>query len=139
MGRDQQYDLASEEVAAKLIDGEAVIINLETGVYYSLGGAGATVWAMLAAGHTPNETIDQVAVSYDEDRARVADDVDALVADLASEGLIAPTPCREAQPPDFDIAAERTYWPPVVERYSDLSDLLALDPPLPRIEDLPSQ
>ncbi len=33
-----------EEVASKVIDGEAIIINLANGVYYSMDKVGALVW-----------------------------------------------------------------------------------------------
>ena len=39
-----------DEVAAKVIDGEAVLINLATGVYYSMRGSGAFLWSRLEPG-----------------------------------------------------------------------------------------
>ena len=33
-----------DEVAAKVVQGEAIIINLATGVYYSMTGVGAAAW-----------------------------------------------------------------------------------------------
>ena len=40
-GLPERFRVNTEEVAAKVIDGEAIIINLTTGVYYSMDGVGA--------------------------------------------------------------------------------------------------
>ena len=36
-----------EEIAAQIIDAEAVLINLGTGMYYTMDGTGCEVWAMI--------------------------------------------------------------------------------------------
>ena len=53
-----------EEVASELIDGEAIIIDLSTGMYFSLDRVGGRIWALLA-----NQT------SLGEIRARTAKQV----------------------------------------------------------------
>ena len=35
-----------QQVAAKVMDGEAIIINLGTGIYYSLGTTGGFIWSL---------------------------------------------------------------------------------------------
>jgi len=39
-------------VAAKVIDGEAIILDITRGAYYSMDGAGAVIWAGLDTGHS---------------------------------------------------------------------------------------
>ena len=51
-----------DEVAAKVIDGEAVLINLATGVYYSMRGSGAYLWSQLESGSTLSRLGDIVAI-----------------------------------------------------------------------------
>ena len=46
-----------EEVASKVIDGEAIIINLANGVYYSMDKVGALVWDLLQTGYSLDEVI----------------------------------------------------------------------------------
>ncbi len=57
------------EVAAKVIDGEAIIINLTKGTYYSLEGVGGAAWSMLAAGHSLDEAAQTLAKHYSVDQA----------------------------------------------------------------------
>jgi hypothetical protein len=37
----------TEEVAAKGIDGEAILINLSNGIYYSLDNVGGLIWELI--------------------------------------------------------------------------------------------
>jgi hypothetical protein len=45
-------------VTSKMIDGEAIIINLNTGMYYSLDKTGAVVWMLISGGYSVDETAD---------------------------------------------------------------------------------
>jgi hypothetical protein len=51
-----RYALNQPRVVGEVIDGEVMVINLDTGVYYSVTGAGAAVWPMLVGGATPRES-----------------------------------------------------------------------------------
>jgi len=39
----------SDQIAAKVMDGEAVIIDLASGVYYSMDGVGGLIWSLIEA------------------------------------------------------------------------------------------
>lgn len=131
----------SGEVAANVIDGEAVLINLSNGNYYSMTGIGGAVWELIAAGGNTEEIIAEVhrryAVSLEQARRDVGGLVDLLVKErlvLTSEGADSPTPSAErpAAP-----ATRMPYEAPHLERYTDMGDLLALDPPMPGLDDIP--
>ncbi len=123
------------EVVGKVIDGEAIIINLATGMYYSADEVGAFIWTLLESGHNLAEVATQIAARYDvaEDRARA--DAEPVVLRLLREGLI-----RAAQrEPDPAAAAadsdeRRAYVQPSLEVHRDMKDLLALDPPMPALK-----
>src|SRR5712692_9491612 len=78
-----------EEVAAKVIDGEAIIINLANGVYYSMDKVGGLIWDMVQSGHSLEEIIVVVTERYDVSREQVQADVEALVEELLRENLVA--------------------------------------------------
>jgi hypothetical protein len=101
-------------VIDETIDGEVVAIDLETGTYYSLRATGALVWAGIDA---------RVAVA--DIAAGIGIGIDALIADLEAESLIRPAtepPTPWSCEPDPDAPA------PELERFTDLEDLLLLDP-----------
>ena len=125
------------EISATVIDGEAIIINVLTGIYYSLDGVGAIVWTLLAAGCQSQQIIEQVAELYGVGQQQVRDDLEKLVGQLAGERIIritagAPEP-RGLPPMDKPTG---DYDSPELNVYSDMEDLLALDPPLPTPGDL---
>jgi hypothetical protein len=126
----------SADIASKLMDGEAIIINLANGVYYSLDKAGGFVWEQIIAARSVGDTVNAVAARYDVPRETAAADVERLLHELLSEELIAPV--NEATPPAGDAppapATRLAYEPPALNIYRDMGDLLALDPPTPGLD-----
>ena len=126
-----------EEIAAKVIDGELIIIRLSDGTYYSMDNVGSRVWALIERRHDVPAVVETIAAWYREPDERVAREVGTLVEDLLEERLIvvaegaAPARAGEAAPPDL-----LAYETPRLNVYRDMGNLLALDPPTPGIDDL---
>ena len=125
------------DISAKVLDGEAVIINLSTGVYFSSTGTGAVAWALLQAGHDRAGVAQGVAERFGVPADQVDADLGPFLADLRSHDLVvAGTPDGTAG--EVDLGGNGAgYSPPVLEVYTDMSDLLALDPPMPGLADIP--
>ena len=51
----RRFRVNEKLVTSKMIDGEAIIINLATGMYHSLDKTGATVWVLVGAGYSIEE------------------------------------------------------------------------------------
>ena len=128
-----------EEVASKVIDGEAIIINLANGVYYSIDKVGALVWDRLQAGHTLDDVITAVTGSYDVPREQAESNVRDLVQELVQENLVVATENGAAAPTEkaMEQQEKAPYDIPRLNIYRDMGDLLALDPPVPGLGDTP--
>jgi Coenzyme PQQ synthesis protein D (PqqD) len=120
------------EVAAKVIDGEAIIMNLSTGFYYSTDKVGAVIWELTGRGYSLNAIADVIVDRYGIDRERAGEDVQRLVAELLEENLVT------VAEREFDDGAALpepgepvAYEPPVLLKHMDMTDMLALDPPMP--------
>ena len=139
-GPDNRLRANDAECAAKVLDGEAVIINLLNGTYYSLDKAGAVVWELAAAGGTITEIVGGVTARYDVDASRAQQDVERLVGELVAERLLVPMNGASAAMPEQPSArsanGRMAYDVPMLTTYRDMADLLALDPPMPRLEDI---
>ena len=103
-------------------DGEAAIIDLRTGTYYSLNTSGATLWPHLVDGTTVDALVAAVSAT-----GALADEIATFVVGLFAEGLI------EELSTDAALKAnEATVTPiteaPSFERFDDLQELLLLDP-----------
>jgi Coenzyme PQQ synthesis protein D (PqqD) len=129
----------AEAVVAEVIDGEAVLIDLTTGVYYSLAGVGGSIWSLIEAGSSVDGIVEAIAGRYEASREQVEADVAGLVGELERQKLIVvaeggPAGLRDPQaPPDGKLP----YDTPELKTYRDMGDLLALDPPLPGIREIP--
>jgi hypothetical protein len=127
------------EVAAKVIDGEAIMINLSNGVYYSMDKVGGMIWELIDTGHNMEEMVAAITARYEVTREQVQADVERLVAELIEENLVQTANDRAPVGPQqiVELAPRLTYEPPRLNIYRDMSDLLALDPPIPGLEETP--
>lgn len=126
---DTRYRIAGPHVVHQTIEGEVIIINLESGCYYSLTDTGAEVWALLEGGAAVADTVAALDGRYVADRGAIATAVDQLVANLRAEGLMVPADGDAAVLPVVATAPSRTpFIVPVLQKYSDMQDLLLIDP-----------
>lgn len=126
-----------EDVAAKVIDGELIVIRLSDGTYYSMDNVGTCIWELIEAGHPVTDLVRSLADRYATPVERVEADVVAFVGELLAEGLLVPVASGSPTPPAAARpAAELAYETPRINVYRDMGNLLALDPPTPGIDDL---
>lgn len=122
-------------VTASVIDGEAIIINLESGLYFSLDQIGAAAWELLAAGHSIAESANALAQACKADASVITADLQRLADELALNTLV--SLMGTGAPPtasiDLSAIAQLPWVAPTLNVYDDMGDVLALDPPLPQV------
>jgi hypothetical protein len=117
-------EVAAPQCVAEDFDGEIVVLNTDSGVYFSLRGFGASLWADLAAGHSV-----EALVGLAGDPATAAA-VRSFANSLISEGLMrpAPAPVEPSAAPTLDVKMLSGEDPPILEAFHDMKSLLLLDP-----------
>ena len=80
----------NEDILAASVDGELVMMSIQAGNYYTIGGIGTLIWELLDQPRTLDELADAVMAEYDVERARCAADVTAFVDKLLGLNLIEP-------------------------------------------------
>jgi hypothetical protein len=119
------------QVVCETIDGEVVIIHLETGCYYSLSKTGAAIWSCIERQLDPQALVQEIRQTYSGEPATVSGLVLEFLDLLKSEDLIVYSPVTLA---DLDSASvsppadQPSFEKPVLEKFSDMEDLLLLDP-----------
>lgn len=79
----------SPNVIARQVDGETVLLDLESSTYFGLNAVGSCIWALLGEGPKSLDAIaDMVTAQYDIDRATASSDIAALLSELEEQGLI---------------------------------------------------
>jgi len=78
----------SVQVLATEVDGETVMLAMQTGVYHSLGGVGARIWALLEDAATVDQIAEKIAAEYTVPTSECREDTIAFFEQLRSAGLI---------------------------------------------------
>ena len=130
----QRFRVNTPTVTHETIDGEAVIINLDSGNYYSLVDVGSFIWGLIEKGASANDLQDQVSQSYQGDVSDIDRGVQELLVQLEQENLIVPVngaagavdPAQVT--PSNNHHEKPSFNPPLLHKYSDMQELLLLDP-----------
>ena len=85
-----QYRLLrhSPDVVFRELDGEAVLLDFNTGRYFGLNTVGTRVWTLLASGASVADVTRAIEGEFEASANDVARDVDELVSQLVSRGLL---------------------------------------------------
>ncbi|WP_193195681.1 lasso peptide biosynthesis PqqD family chaperone [Nostoc sp. MG11] len=78
---------AKDQIFSEL-QGEAVILDINSGVYYGLNQVGASIWNLIQAPKTVKEIRDALLAEYEVDSQACETDILVLLEDLATKGLI---------------------------------------------------
>ena len=129
------------EVTSKVMDGEAIMINLANGIYYSMDKVGGKIWECIEREQSLEEIIQTIVASHDVSQEQARKDIDVLASQLLEENLIV---LKENGESTNSNGGENSpnrlpYETPVLNIYRDMGDLLALDPPMPGMAETPWQ
>ena len=79
-----------QQVLARQVGDETVMLDLDNGTYYGLDQVGTRIWQLLAEGKTLAQVCDTMIEEYEVSREEIERDVTRLVADLSDKGLLKP-------------------------------------------------
>lgn len=127
----QKFRVNTPTVTHETIDGEAVIINLDSGNYYSLVDAGSFIWSIVERGASTSEVQQLVQQTYQGNATEIDRGVQELLAQLQQENLIVPvdgaTDLTEVLP-SRNGHEKPLFNAPLLNKFSDMQELLLLDP-----------
>ena len=127
------YAANTTEVTAKVVDGEAIAVNLTTGTYYSMTGVAARVWSLIEEGGDHAAILAALAAEYDVDRQCCSRETQKFFEQLLAEKLVLAAD-RSGRAVVGAAGPRRPWITPELVVYRDMADLLALDPPVPGLE-----
>lgn len=77
-----------DDVIFRELDGEAIILNLATGIYFGLDEIGTRCWTLLAESGTLRHAAEAMAGEFEVERATLERDLLELAAGLLDKGLV---------------------------------------------------
>ena len=128
-----RYQVDRARIIFEQFEDETVLVNTETGYYYSLSNTGSEVLRLLDEGCAVDE-LSQILFGTAGDACQLRSVIENFVAQLANESIItvraAEAPCcKYCENQHKAIYSSVSDFPhPKLERFDDVRELLLIDP-----------
>lgn len=82
------YKIDKDKIFWRKVEGDTVILNIDTGFYYTLDEVGSEIWDMVLDNQNEEQILSHILDKYDIDEEVVKKDVKIIVKNLEKEKLI---------------------------------------------------
>lgn len=129
MNLQSRFAVNSPNIVCEIFDNEVVAVNLDVGIYYSITGWSAKVWQMIQNGWS----IDEMEKTLTEHSSDTSSDINQLLIkflqNLIEKNLIVASDSTN-KISSTEISLEKIDMLPelLIEEFSDMQDILLLDP-----------
>lgn len=77
-----------ESICWSTLDAETLILNLDSGYYYTLDSISGLVWNLLVAGYDEEGIVSYLATTYSLEKLTIIKDFKSFISELVMEGLV---------------------------------------------------
>ncbi len=129
-----KFSVKNPPIVSESFGDEALIVHLEKGTYYSVRGTAFAIWGLIIGGRSVATIVDNLCARYEGSRTEIQGAVRELLDTMRQEGLIqedgsAPANSSGTEALDSPApTAKPAFEHPQLEKYTDVEQLLALDP-----------
>lgn len=115
---------------SETIDGEVVIINFDSGNYYSSNALGCEIWSLIEQSQSIESIKKVVQARYVSSHLNLEETTQAFLTELELEQLIVCASKGSESAPNLpELAQKRPVTdPPKLHKFKDMQELLLLDP-----------
>lgn len=129
MTENLRYNIYDNNIISDVFGEEVVLVNLESGVYYSLKYSAAQIWIRLINQYSPTEILTDLIQIYQVDENDLMSDINLFFTQLLEDKIIKIASETEKKSIEFNSKGILVnYTSPVVEAFSDMQEILLLDP-----------
>jgi len=127
MSKQSRFRVDSARFAHEDVDGEVIVIDMDAGTYFSMRDTAAAVFLLMVQGLPVDAAVGALATACSSEPGQIEAPVAEFIAQLASEAILVP---RSDEPDAAEIPAlpAMAFKPPALEKFTDMQDLLTLDP-----------
>jgi hypothetical protein len=124
------YLINAPKVVDEVFEDEIIVINFDNGDYFSLRASAIDIWKGIKLLHSAGTIAKQISQKYDITEEEAYSTVVSLIDNFLNENLIN---THEKSEKENDIPSEITveklsFEAPIFEKFTDMNDLLLLDP-----------
>lgn len=84
----QRYLKQNPDIVFTVVDKEAILLEQNTGKYYSLNPVGTRIWNLLTEYGQLSEVYDQLLAEFDVEETQLKKDLEHLVTQFIENGLL---------------------------------------------------
>jgi hypothetical protein len=135
MIKTKKYQVESSNIIHETIDNEVVVVNLDKGYYYSLRDTAAEIWTWLLEGLSDTSIFQRLSKRYRIKSSEIEVSVKNFILEMVNENILTPTNSSDGSEDKIDRGIQYQedgkpgeYSTPVLEKFTDMADLLLLDP-----------
>jgi hypothetical protein len=132
---ERTFECNGPGVIFERFEDETVVINLDSGHYYTLDTVGAIVWQRITDSNSLGRVVAELQSSFDGEPAEIAQAVRDFVGLLLGEQLIRPVigapsngGATSVASPAAPGGAKPAFRAPELGKYNDMAEMLLLDP-----------
>jgi hypothetical protein len=129
MTTQQIYTINEPEVIFEEFGDEIVAVNLDTGIYYSLRGSACEIWLSLKFPTSIRQILGVVLEKYEGNIDEIDAHIHQFINRLMSMNLIKTSNIiPQVKSTSSHLSIKSTFLPPEIDIFSDMQDILLLDP-----------
>ncbi len=133
MSTENYFSVSGPNIVHENFDDEMVVVNLETGCYYAFNPVGGMIWDCVEAGCSLEALCCFLRARLVGDMTGLEPAVRDFLDELSNEDLVrtGSSPPHDSEGPAFvegDAKGKLSFVAPELEKFTDMQDLLLLDP-----------
>jgi hypothetical protein len=123
------FCIASGNVHSQKFEDEIVVLDVKSGLYFSLRGAAADIWSLIEARATREAILASLAELPNAKPEAAAAAVEFCLREFTKKGLVRETSPNNTVPTLMTLSlVNKTFAEPLIEEFDDMQGLLLLDP-----------
>ncbi|MFM7023010.1 MAG: PqqD family protein [Flavobacteriales bacterium] len=124
-----RFSIFDRNIVSDVFGEEVVLVNLETGVYYSLRASATQVWIRIQNNYSLDEIIADLHLIYAASQEELTQQTYTFIQQLLDRQLIKQSTSEEKNIVEMDAPQQKlNFSTPVLEVFSDMQEILLLDP-----------
>jgi len=129
MQKKSRFSVFDSNIINDIFGEEVVLVNLQSGIYYSLRFSSAQIWKRIVSQYSIEEIIFDLMLIYNVDENILHTEIEKFVSILIENKIIKEVAITEKIIIDNSLILEKIeFEAPIIEIFSDMQEILLLDP-----------